>query len=446
MALRGRGKPSSTLGQTRDKLAAPVAAMGPAKDLAKPLLDVDELLAANAARVEKILTSLKNGTGDDAPSLPVGEGTPYDDIWALRFCLSHDEDDEALATARKTLSWRKEHAEMLEKAAKRERVKKFASIERFVAADYHGEDKRGNPVYCIRAGISNPSAMMDAHTKDEVLMFMMYRKEIGFLIADERTRRTRKLHKLITVNDLNHVSLMAGTDKRFQKVLGESSKMSETLYPQLLDRAVLINVPYIFSVIWSMVRGLISAKTKAKVAICPGDTLKGDVSKCPFAKHVKMETIPTFMGGTCRCSPGCICGVPNDQKTMVARKDGDGLIAANVAARDKLLAYVEVSRGDKVAWHLQVEEQGVELDVVLRERGINSGTPMTVVKRFKHKSGAGVKSEVLESPGDGTLVFTFNNEYSYFNSKNIKYKCENITAVAKENATEAGAEEEEEES
>ena len=159
-----------------------------------------------------------------------------------------------------------------------------------------------------------------------------------------------------------------------------------------------------------------------------------------------METIPTFMGGTCRCSPGCICGVPNDQKTMVAKKDGDGLIAANVAARDKLLAYVEVSRGDKVAWHLQVEEQGVELDVVLRERGINSGTPMTVVKRFKHKSGAGVKSEVLESPGDGTLVFTFNNEYSYFNSKNIKYKCENITAVAKENATEAGAEEEEEES
>ena len=46
---------------------------------------------------------------------------------------------------------------------------------------------------------------------------------------------------------------------------------------------------------------------------------------------------------------------------------------------------------------------------------------------------------MLEAPGDGTLVFTFNNEYSYFNSKNIKYKCENITAVAKENATEASA-------
>lgn len=413
--------------------------MGHTIHMSQSLADVDELLAANTTRVTKLFASLKSGTGDDEAALPVGEGTTYDDIWALRFCLSHEDDAEALSHARRTLAWRKEHAEMLELAGKGEKVKKFASIEKFVAADYHGEDKRGNPVYCIRAGVSNPPAMMDANTKDEVLAFMMYRKELGFRICDEKTRKTRKLHKLITVNDLNHVSLMAGTEKRFQKVLGESSKLSETLYPQLLDRAVLVNVPYIFSVIWSMVRGLISAKTRAKVAICPGDTLKGDVSKCPFAKMINMETIPTFMGGSCRCRPGCICGVPNDQKTMVARTDGEGLISANVAARDKLQAYVEVNRGDKVAWYLQVTERGVEIDVVLRENGINKGTPMTVVKRFKHKAGAGVKSEVLESPGSGTLVFTFSNEYSYFNSKNIKYKCENITAVAREN-TEDGEE------
>ena len=69
----------------------------------------------------------------------------------------------------------------------RKTTKKESDIKR-KAAKYslfiYREDKRGNPVYCIRAGISNPSAMMDAHTKDEVLMFMMYRKEIGFLIAN----------------------------------------------------------------------------------------------------------------------------------------------------------------------------------------------------------------------------------------------------------------------
>ena len=37
-------------------------------------------------------------------------------------------------------------------------------------------------------------------------------------------------------------------------------------------------------------------------------------------------------------------------------------------------------------------------------------------------------------------MFTFSNEYSYFNSKNIKYKCENITAVARENTEDGEAE------
>ena len=52
------------------------------------------------------------------------------------------------------------------------------------------------------------------------------------------------------------VDLLAGTDKRFPAVLGAASKLSETLYPQLLDRAVLINAPYIFGAIWSIVKGL----------------------------------------------------------------------------------------------------------------------------------------------------------------------------------------------
>jgi hypothetical protein len=44
------------------------------------------------------------------------------------------------------------------------------------------------------------------------------------------------------------------------------------------------------------------------VAICPGDTLKGDISKCPFAKLINLQTLPSFLGGECRCKGGCICG------------------------------------------------------------------------------------------------------------------------------------------
>ena len=47
-------------------------------------------------------------------------------------------------------------------------------------------------------------------------------------MCDEITRRTRTLTKLVTVNDLNHVSLLNCTDRRSTAILGKL-KMPETL-------------------------------------------------------------------------------------------------------------------------------------------------------------------------------------------------------------------------
>ena len=225
---------------------------------------------------------------------------------------------------------------MLAAAAAGKSLKRFESLERLVVAQYHGETSTGTPLYIIRARISNTVALTNAHTHEEMVEFMMYRKELGFLLCDAMTRKTRKLTKLVTVNDLSHVSLLAGTDKRFTAVLGAASKLGETLYPQLLDRRpVLINAPYIFGAIWSIIKGLMSANTRAKVAVCgSSDTRKGDISKCPFAKLINLHTVPSFLGGGCRCGPGCVSGVSNEQTAMVGMSDRGGrLTPATIAAR-----------------------------------------------------------------------------------------------------------------
>ena len=389
--------------------------------------DLDTLLSGpNAGRIAALLDAVSGEIPLSSSSSDDEDAHKYDDIWALRFVLSHPKDADAVVAAKANIAWRKEKAEMLEAARKGVRLKRFEAIERYVAADYHGTTNSGAPMYIIRAGISNTRAMMDSISHDDVMDFMMYRKEIGFVKCDRLTRETRVLVKLVTVNDLNHVSLLAGTDKRFQAVLGESSKLSETHYPQLLDRAVLINVPYIFSAIWSVMKSLLSAKTRSKVAICPGDTLNSDISKCPFAKLINLNTLPSFLGGQCRCKQGCICGTPNDQTTLVAVQDSDGTTMANVAARDKLEVYKDVDPGDKVVWQLEVESQGVEVTVSLREGGVNSGTPLTLVPKFKHKAEQGMKEDMIVAPSKGTLVFTFDNSYSYINSKSIKYRIEAV--------------------
>lgn len=378
---------------------------------------LDSLFEKHGARVRVLLQTL-SGDGH-----VVGDSTPYDDIWALRFVLSHPEDADAARAAAETLRWRAEKKEMLAAAATGERPKRFEVMERLVVAQYHGETSTGAPLYIIRAGISNTVALTTEHTHDEVVEFMMYRKEIGFLLCDAITRKTRKLTKLVTVNDLSHVSLLAGTDKRFTAVLGAASKLSETLYPQLLDRAVLINAPYIFGAIWSIIKGMVSTKTRAKVALCgTSDTRKGDISKCPFAKLINLHTVPSFLGGGCRCVGGCV-GVSNEQTAMVGLSNPeDGLTAATIAARDKLTVFADVETGDKVACYVRIEQRGVEISAALRPASGGKRAETALLQKFKHKSDLGAWEEIIEVPQKGTLVLELNNEYSLLNSKSVKYR------------------------
>jgi hypothetical protein len=372
----------------------------------------------------------------------VGDSTPYDDIWALRFVLSHPEDADAARAAAETLRWRAEKKEMLAAAAAGESLKRFESLERLVVAQYHGETSTGTPLYIIRAGISNTVALTNAHTHEEMVEFMMYRKELGFLLCDAMTRKTRKLTKLVTVNDLSHVSLLAGTDKRFTAVLGAASKLSETLYPQLLDRAVLINAPYIFGAIWSIIKGLMSANTRAKVAVCgSSDTRKGDISKCPFAKLINLHTVPSFLGGGCRCVGGCVSGVSNEQTAMVGMSDPeDGLTPATIAARDKLRVFADVEAGDKVACYVRIEQRGVEIAAALRPASGGKRAETALLAKFKHKSDLGAWEEIIDVSQKGTLVLELNNEYSLLNSKSVKYRVAVLEASdAKSESNDANA-------
>ena len=285
-------------------------------------------------------------------------------------------------------------------------------------------------------------ALTNAHTHEEVVEFMMYRKELGFLLCDAMTRKTRKLTKLVTVNDLSHVSLLAGTDKRFTAVLGAASKLSETLYPQLLDRAVLINAPYIFGAIWSIIKGLMNANTRAKVAVCgSSDTRKGDISKCPFAKLINLHTVPSFLGGGCRCVGGCVSGVSNEQTAMVGMSDPeDGLTPATIAARDKLRVFADVEAGDKVACYVRIEQRGVEIAAALRPASGGKRAETALLAKFKHKSDLGAWEEIIDVSQKGTLVLELNNEYSLLNSKSVKYRVAVLEASdAKNESNDANA-------
>ena len=169
----------------------------------------------------------------------------------------------------------------------------FNALTKFVIAEeWHAPLLGLHPLFIVRAGLSNTKQLMETVTPETVMKYMLFKRECIYLKLDKATRETGKIVKSYTVNDLNFVSLSGMQDKRFSKALGgrlrsvslppinESTKyspacwcsagasaMSEKMYPQMLEAAVLINVPRIFSAIFALFKNFLPKRTLEKIKV-----------------------------------------------------------------------------------------------------------------------------------------------------------------------------------
>ena len=70
-----------------------------------------------------------------------------------------------------------------------------------------------------------------------------------------------------------------------------------------MGRAFIVNAPFIFSALWAIIKGFLDERTRSKVRILGSDFLPALLEEMP------MESIPSFIGGSCTCSHiegGCL--------------------------------------------------------------------------------------------------------------------------------------------
>ena len=85
-----------------------------------------------------------------------------------------------------------------------------------------------NLVYCIRAGKIDDAGLMSTVTVDQMVEFFLYVKEVNAMVADMRSLQTDSLVKVITCNGSS---------------LSTTSKNANELYPSLIGRTLLLNLP-----------------------------------------------------------------------------------------------------------------------------------------------------------------------------------------------------------
>lgn len=80
----------------------------------------------------------------------------------------------------------------------------------------------------------------------------------------------------------------------------QASAISQNYYPERLGKLYIINAPWGFSTVFSVVKSFLDPVTVNKIHVL-GSTYQGEL-----LAQVPRENLPDFVGGTCKCESSCM--------------------------------------------------------------------------------------------------------------------------------------------
>jgi hypothetical protein len=195
---------------------------------------VKELIAKNEAYIEK----LRDGLKDD----PLYDPSKHDDLWILRFVLSHKKTKPALAAAKHTLLFRQQYNLDAEDI----RTKDPHKLTEGNVYEYwkhrckgdailttHPDPKRGIVMFLTFAEFDpKATAVVSEEAWDDAFI---YASEFCHQWLDYTTRTTGRLTKSIRLIDTRGVSMKVLLDRKSNQRDGKVMGKMEDCYPQLLE-------------------------------------------------------------------------------------------------------------------------------------------------------------------------------------------------------------------
>ncbi|XP_057435307.1 patellin-6-like [Lotus japonicus] len=212
------------------------------------------------------------------------------DVLLLKFLRARDfRVCDALNMLLKCLAWRKEFG--ADNIVDEELG--FKELEGVVACT-QGYDREGHPVCYNDYGVFKDKEMYEKFFGDEEKLKKFLRWRVQVL-----ERGIKLLHfKPGGVNSLIQVTDLKDMPKRELRVASNQIlSLFQDNYPEMVARKIFINVPWYFSMLYSMFSPFLTQRTKSKFVI----SKEGNAAETLY-KFVRPEEIPVRYGGLCRPS------------------------------------------------------------------------------------------------------------------------------------------------
>lgn len=236
----------------------------------------------------------------------------YDDLWMLRFLLSHNTKVSKASTAAiNTMNFRKERKmnelgdirnKLLDHSNIDAQCDRYFEIHKQYLKVCHSNlalmftlpDPDRGLVQIITPKFIDQKKVVQDMTIEETVDVYLLSNETIFQINDEITRRTGKLTKVLRIMDMTGFSLK-DFDREYIKRDGAANKAIEDCYPGLLGTCVVNDPPSWVSAVWKVVKYFFPKRFVEKLAFVAPTKNPKDVDY--FLKYVARDKLWEKYGG-----------------------------------------------------------------------------------------------------------------------------------------------------
>jgi len=338
-------------------------------------------------------------------------GPPYSlltDSAAYRFLYHHSNNvDNAADAIVAYLKWREDnHIDNYVDPT----PDKTKLIRQLAPYTYHGYDKQGRPVYYEKTGKIQSWAMSMLISEQEFINSHIVGLETISKRCQESSQKLGKQIDTFTcIFDLNGLGLGVRSALYFLKACAE---FDGKYYPAKSAKIIVLNAPWCVNILYPLIQVFLHQTVQQRIEVVYGDIPE------TLLKLIDADQIPAEYGGTCVCEGGCVQEMDCTEilQKLVNNDLNDGLTRENVAAG--AIVTKELSCGPEggvFSWFFESEGQyDIDFEIKLTDAD-------------KKEVSVKPKSRIITNKGSYTsncaakLVFEWDNSYSYFNSKDIKY-------------------------
>jgi hypothetical protein len=269
--------------------------------IAEPIHPIDEF--DDRPSVKSLILKYRNPIDqvrDELLSEPLYCTNKHDDLWILRFVISHKENLKAATKAAKyTMTFRKEHR-LDEKDIRYMLPNHNESLQRYLK--YVDDDairfvcpdqQRGIITFIDIAGVDQHSLVSNVDESDWLPSYLHFTEQ-AFQWLDYITRTTGRLTKSIRIIDASNIKLNS-LNIELSRRDGKVMNLAQDCYPQLLQSMFICDAPCWLQVPWRIIRPLFPKRVTSKFDFILPAT--NNHERELLLRHISDDHLPIRYGG-----------------------------------------------------------------------------------------------------------------------------------------------------